>query len=225
MYKINNKESKKHTFLVSLIIIVVIFSVIAFIIWYFLFRNSGESITSFERVDNNVKINSPATQDFTTNEFTITLPEQWELLGKDKPYYNEEYYLFQSKVVNKEGRFLKVYINLIPENLAVNRMLPIVAQNNRIVAGDMSGDCKNFKDAPEVSSGQKWLTEWKDVPFYCALAGVTNQVGTGTSQIGYPTTVNGDKSGSNKYFFMYTDQTAKPDYSILKNAVNSFVAL
>lgn len=225
MYTINNKESKKHTFLLSLIIIVIIFFVIAFIVWFVLFRNSGVSVTSFERVDNGAKINSPATQDFTTSEFTITLPEGWELIGKDKPYYNEEYYLFKSKVANKEGRYLKVYMNLIPENIAVNRILPIVAQNNRISVGDMSGDCKNFKDASGVSSDQKWLTQWQDVPFYCALAGPTNQVGTGTKQIGYPTVVNGDKSGTNNYFFVYTDQTAKPDYRILKNAVASFVAL
>lgn len=229
MYKINSNQSNKLlAFKIFLVTIFLIF-LILIILWFIFFKNADQSITTFDRLNGQKAALVPPTKDFTVDEFKITLPEAWQLIGKQNPYYNEVYYLFQSTATNQENRWLRVYVNVLPEQYAVNRLLPITPSENKIIAGEMSTDCKNFKGAPNaqnsVNGAQSWATTWQDIAFTCDLSGASNQVGTASMQNGYAVPVIGEKSGTNKYFFVYIDQNAKPDYSILKNAVNSFVAL
>lgn len=229
MYKINSNQSNKRLAFKIIIITVIIIAIVLGILWYIFYKNTGTSITSFDKLGGQKKVQEPPTKEFTVDEFKITLPEAWQLVGKQKPYYNEEYYLFQSTELNKENRWLHVYVNVIPEQYAINKLLPIKSSANKLTAGEMSTDCKNFNGAPNAQNStdgaQTWPTKWQDVNFICDLSGVSNQVGTGSVPNGYATSVVGEKSGANNYFFVYIDQNIKPDYSILKNAVNSFTAL
>ena len=229
MYKINSTQSSKWLAFKIFIITVLIIFILIIILWFLFFKNSGQSITTFDRLNGQKTTLVPPTKDFTVDEFKITLPEAWQFIGKQNPYYNEVYYMFQSKEVNKDNRWLRVYVNVIPEQYAVNRLLPISPSENKLITGEMSTDCKNFNGAPNaqnsVNGAQAWVTTWQDISFTCDLSGVSNQVGTASMQNGYAVPVTGEKSVTNKYFFVYIDQNAKPDYSILKNAVNSFIAL
>lgn len=229
MYKINRNTSNKLLAIKILIITLLVILIILIVLWFLFFKNSGQSITTFDRINGQKTSVLPPTKDFTVDEFSITLPEAWQFIGKQNPYYNEVYYMFQSKEVNKDNRWLRVYVNVIPEQYAVNRLLPISTVENKFVAGEMSTDCKNFKGAPNFQNNdngpQIWATTWQDIPFICDLSGSSNQVGTASKQNGNAVPLTGEKFGENKYYFVYIDQNAKPDYSILKNAVNSFRAL
>lgn len=229
MYKINSNQSNKLLAFKISVITIFIIAISVVIVWFVFFKNSQESITSFDRLDAQTKTQLPLTKDFTVEEFKVTLPQTWQLIGKQNPYYNEVYYLFQSTEKNQENRWLRIYVNVIPENFAVNRLLPVIPSANKLLAGEMSTDCNSFKGAPNsqnsLNRAQNWATTWQDINFNCDLSGVSNQVGTASLQNGNTVPLLGEKSGVNNYFFVYTDQNIKPDYSILINAVNSFIVL
>jgi hypothetical protein len=229
MYTVNKTRSRKKLLLEFIITIAVLFALLAVALWFFVFREKGESSASFSRTGGTVAVVAPATKDFTVDEFTISLPDGWELNGKKNPYYNQVFYEFQSKVKDYENRWLNVYVDVIPQDYAINKLLPISVINNKITPGTVSDDCKSFTGAPKPGSGQTtsqtWKATWEDVTFICNMTGQQNQVGTASAADGYNVPITGPLKGTHTYFFVYIDHNVRPDTSILSDAVKSFVAL
>ena len=229
MYTVNKTRSRKKLLLEFMIAIAIFFAICALIIWFLLFRDNSESSASFSKAGGTVAVVQAATKQFTVDEFTIELPEGWELLGKQNPYYNQVYYEFQSKVKDYENRWLKVFVDVIPDDYALNKILPITVEDNRLKPGIMSEDCQSFQGSPKPGSGQTssqtWRATWEDVSFVCAMSGIQNNIGTASQNEGYATSVTGPIKGTHKYFFVYTDHNVRPDSSILVDAIKSFEAL
>jgi hypothetical protein len=229
MYTVNKTRSRKKLLLEFLIALLVLFGLLAFALWFFIFRTTDESSANFSRAGGTVAIVEAATKEFTVDEFTLDLPAGWELLGKKNPFSNQVYYEFQSKVQDYENRWLRVYVDVIPEDYTLNKLLPITVIENKLEAGTVSEDCKTFNGAPKISSGQTssqtWKATWEDITFICNMVGQQNHIGTANAKDGYAVPVTGPTKGTHKYFFVYIDHNVRPDTSILIDAVDSFEAL
>lgn len=229
MYTVNKTRSRKKLFFEFALALAILFSIVAVALWFFIFRNNSESSASFSRVGGTVAVVEAATKEFTVDEFTIELPEGWELLGKQNPFYDQVYYEFQSKIKDYENRWLRVYVDVIPDDYIINKLLPIVVQGNKVDPGTISGDCKTFKGAPKPGSGQTtyqtWKATWEDITFICDMVSAQNKIGTATAVDGYAVPINGPTKGLHKYFFVYIDHNIRPDTSIMVNALESFEAL
>lgn len=228
MYTVNKTRSRKKL-LAQFVLAFVIFIVLAAILfWFFVIKNTDESSANFVRSGGTIAVVAPATIDISTDEFTVTLPEGWALLGKMNPYYNQVYYEFQSQVKDYENRWLRVYVDIYPEDFALNRLLPVAAKDNGLVPGTISSDCKTFQGAPKPGTGQvtsqTWTAVWEGVTFTCNMVSPVNNIGTGSVKDGYGVPVTGTK-GTHEYFFVYIDHNVRPDASILTDAVKSFEAL
>jgi len=229
MYTVNKTRSRKKLLIEFIAVLLAIFIVAAFLVWFFIFRGGTQSSASFNKTGGTVAVVEAATIEFTVDEFKISLPEGWELLGKQNPYYNQLYYEFQSKVKDYDNRWLKVFVDVIPQDYALNKLLPITVEGNKLKPGIMSDDCKTFTGAPKPGSGQTsaqtWKATWENVTFICNMQSQQNHVGTASAADGYNVPVTGPAKGTHKYFFVYIDHNVRPDTSILTDAVKSFEAL
>lgn len=161
--------------------------------------------------------------------FVMDLPGDWKELKRQNDQ-TENSITWQSTKPGNEGRTLKLYIDIIPASLAVNRLLPVVAQGHTIVPGDLSENCATFTqggtlNAHEAAKLKETPAKWNKTDFICDLPRVNdNRVGTGSPEGVNTVTVTGPAKGPHKYFFLYTEQNIQPSYQILSNAVRGFRA-
>lgn len=228
MYTVNKTRSRKKLFITFVLIMALLLGAVAIAVWYFIIRDTDSNSANFSRTGGTVAVVKPATEVFTTDEYKITLPAGWKFLGKENPVVDEEYYYYQSDIEEYTNRWLKVYVNVYPQDYPLTRLMPITLENNKIDPGLVSNDCKTFEGAPKVGSQeskQSWTAIWEGISFTCNMTNQQNHVGTATANDGYGAPITGENSGTNKYFFVYIDHNVRPDYSILSKALESFVAI
>lgn len=154
--------------------------------------------------------------------FTMTLPDNWREVSSVTTATQNSITWQPS---TGTSRWLTVYIDKIPSNIAVNRLLPLTDRGRSLVYGTLSDNCATFASEPiNTTSGNPVLAKWNGVDFYCDLAGKNDgQVGTGSAGSINSTTVTGPKTGSHRYFFVYVDRSSEPDYDTFCAALNSFI--
>lgn len=223
-----NKRQKKHRTLFKFILFVTPFILIgAGIIWFVFFRVDDSTSTNFSKGGSQVAVVKPSVQDFTTEIFKISLPTGWVELGKKNPSSNEVYYEYQSKVKDYENRYMRIYVDVMPKQYALNRLMPISVVENRISPGTISDDCKTFTGAPlsgtgSVQQASTWTARWQGVDFVCDLARPQNYSGTSSEEEGMAVTLVGKNGVKHKYFFVYIDHNVRPEYQIFTDALKSF---
>lgn len=170
---------------------------------------------------NRLRVNEPL--------FAMELPGDWKELERRNDQV-ENSITWQSTKPSQEGRSLKLYIDIIPANMAVNRLVPVLAQGNMIVPGDISDNCATFTqggtlNVHEAAKLKAAPAKWNKVDFICDLPRVNdNRVGTGSTEGNNSVTVTGPTKGAHKYFFLYTDHNIQSNYQILINAIRGFTA-
>ena len=228
MYTVNKTRNRKKLAFSIMAGLLLVFAVIAGVFWIFVIRDNDSSSANFNRTGGTVAVVRPATEEFTTDEFSIELPSGWKLKGKENPFADEVFYNFQSDTTDYTNRWLRVYVNVYPNDIELARLLPITVEANKIKPGLASNDCKTFDGAPKQgtqASKQVWTAVWEGISFNCNMTNQLNYLGTATEQDGFGVPITGEKSGTNKYFFVYIDHNVRPDYSILNTALKSFEAL
>jgi hypothetical protein len=196
--------------------------------WWLFVRGNDSTSANFEKVGT-ITVNRPDTIDFTTAFFKISLPKTWEEKGRQNPFSYEVFYLYQNNQSNYDNRWLRVYVDVFPKDLPLNRLLPVTVVNGKLSPGVLSDECTAFTDAPVVgANGQKAAfapAKWQGVSFTCNFASAQNLTGTASAEEGYGISMTGSKSGTHKYFFTYSDFNVRPDYQFLSEALKSFQAL
>ena len=158
------------------------------------------------------------------DNFEFELPGDWREIDRiNRP--TEQSITWQATLRDEDNRYLKLYKNTIPDD-AVVRILPVSVNENRLQRGQLSAHCSTFTGSSE--SGERYpVAKWEDVEFRCDANRTVNVNIIGTGQRGQPFNtfeVTGPDSGTNRYFFVYTDQNIRPNFDIFYNAVNSFRA-
>lgn len=178
-----------------------------------------------------LQANDDSINRFRVNEalFTMELPGDWKELKRQNDQ-TENSITWQSTKSSGDGRSLKLYIDIIPTSLAVNRLMPVLAQGNMIVPGDISENCATFTqggtlNVHDAAKLKETPAKWNKVDFICDLPRVNDsRVGTGSAEGKNTVTVTGPTKGTHKYFFLYTDHNIQPNHEILTNALRGFTA-
>lgn len=170
------------------------------------------------------KIPNAETQRFDLGTFGFDAPADWKLIKHDTAPYN--LYSYRSTLTNADNRYLDVYVDSVPQKLAVNKAVAVRPQGNNLSHGMVSENCTTFTTAGTVPSGAaKPLAvpaKWDGVEFLCDNDNVMrNVVGTSSpSQINKVTLV-GPTAGTHSFFFVYTDNNATPAYDIFYKMLES----
>jgi hypothetical protein len=200
-------------------------------LFWFIFYKSNDSTTNFSRGGAQVAVVKPATKEFKTKTFTISMPTTWELLGKKNPYTNQVYYEFQNKQEGEDNRWLKVYEDVFPEDLPLKRLMPVNIVEGRVIPGTISDECTKFTGAPidgpnKNVATQTWTAKWQGINFTCDMStNLSNVSGTATIDNGYGIPFKGSDGKTRKYFFVYIDNNIRPDYQVYSEALKSFQPL
>lgn len=161
----------------------------------------------------------------TKPSFRIGIPEGWE--AAQPPNVPYTVYSWRGTGVDAPRR-LDVYIDKIPSALAVNRLLPVAANGDRLVLVDtVSDNCVRFtaRTAASAATGAE-LAKWSGVNFLCDVSNYERDVvGTGSPAGINTVPVRGAATGAHQVFFVYTDNSASPDYTIFEDIIKSFQTL
>lgn len=165
-----------------------------------------------------------ANKRFSERTFTIELPHDWAFVGQQsKPYLKYSWHN-TAKADNPGSRMLDVYVDTLPANLGVNRVLPVQAAGDRLVPTTVSDNCAEFT-GDKVPGSATTPAKWQNVNFLCDLANyVRNLTGTSSPQGVNTVTLTGKNTGQHRFFFTYTDNSSDPDLTVFSSALRTFRA-
>lgn len=167
---------------------------------------------------------------FAEKYYDFDLPSDWKEIDRR----NYPYKVVTWKGTEKESaaRTIDIYIDLIPANMSLNRILPVSGQDDRLGVNPASENCVLFTDdtaklTPEQATKlpERSLI-WNSIRFTCDIPNsLRNVVGTGSTEGINRVSVTGVKGGKHLYFFVYTDHSAHPDEKTFPDMLRSFRAI
>lgn len=170
-----------------------------------------------------VDVVKPPTKLASNSIFTIMIPRSWSVT--DSQYIPAAQYAWHGTRAEDSARRIDVYVDSIPKDMAVNKLLPLHGSGDQvIITGNVSDNCVNFTDASKADKlTAKVLAKWSGVSFYCDTGNYArNVIGTGAPGSINRVAATGKIAGQHAFFFVYTDHSAEPDYSIFTDMLNSF---
>ena len=188
-------------------------------------NNDTPLVSKVEAADKFTEISEPT--------FSLRLPGTWKETERNTDArYRSVKWDYQAK--GGIGRWLKVYIDNIPEDYSVTYVMPVSAEGNKLIPEGISDHCSQFTpgakkpgdNSPSTSSSSERIpSSWQGVRFLCDGAHPLYQrVGT-SSKAGLNTiSVTGATTGTHRYFFVYDDAYYNPDYTIFTTILDSFRA-
>lgn len=186
------------------------------VLWLFMNMSDGGEPTQPQTITHEYMAPAETGKLFEEANFSMRLPDDWKLVTHDTAPY--DYYKFQATEKGADNRWLEIYIDGSPHNVAVNRLLPVRVEEGKLVlASAVSDNCTKFTDAAAISNGNA-QSKWAEVNFLCDMArSVENHVGVGALGQGQQI-----KLGDHTYVFVYTDHNISPKYQIIEDMIESF---
>ena len=181
------------------------------------------TLSSSEGVVRHVDVVKPATKQINTSIFSMEILKNWQ--PQESQLIPKAQYSWRGTGKEESSRSLDLYVDTIPATMAVNKLLPLRAAGDQMVVGDnISDNCINFTDSTQADKRTGMVAaKWSGVDFYCDTGNYArNVIGTGSPEAINSVKLDGRASGSHRFFFVYTDHSAEPDYAILTDLLSSF---
>lgn len=172
-----------------------------------------------------VPVSSTPTQAIQKSVFSMNLPTTWKSTAPPPIAYTV--YSWKGSG-DDDARRLDVYVDKLPSAMAVNHLLPLEGDGDLVtITGLVSDNCANFTDKSTESAATGTApAKWSGVSFLCDLGNYERDVvGTGSAEGINTVTVTGPKTGPHRFFFVYTDNSANPDYTLFQTILKSFRVL
>lgn len=166
-----------------------------------------------------------AVDTYQKGAFSIELPKGWQFMNKYQNIYT--IYRFKSTLSGDAGnRTLDVYEDSNLPNFAVNRMVPVVANEQGGLTTDtslVSDNCSAYTTGTLSGPSVGKIAKWQGIEFLCDMGNtLRNVVGTGSKDGLNTVKIKTATSREHRYFLTYTDNNINPDFSIFTKAINSF---
>jgi hypothetical protein len=229
LYIIYKKKKPKISGLPIAIVLLTLAVVMLGTFWYIFLKDNKTTTATFVKSGETKPVAVEETKTLATEYFTIKLPVTWENNGKKNPLATQVFYEFQDKKKNNDGRFLKIFVDVIPTDYPVDQVLTVYNDGRRLIPGQFSDDCASFNGAPKYNASndanKTWLTSWQGIPFYCDIGNTWSQIGVVSKEGGYVQAMEGPKKEKHNFFFVYSDQNIRKKDKIFSDAINSFQPL
>ena len=183
------------------------------------------SLTQSNPVIHHVSSTTAPTQHITQQPFTLELPSGWRRVAPPNVPYTA--YSWQGAGADA-ARHLDVYVDRIPSDLAVNRLLAVQPAGDHMnILDTVSDNCTNFTDkATESLATGTAPAKWADVNFICDMGNYErNVVAIGSAGAVNDVALAGPATGRHHVLLVYWDNSADPDYTLFTAIVQSFEVL
>jgi hypothetical protein len=218
-HQLNHAQRRKFIRRVGLffILIVIILGVGAGLAYVDSIRTKGSNTEAATTTETTTSYFEPNVQVFRTGYFQFQANSSWAQII---PESTDNKFVYRSKRGSLIERELVIYVNQIPDNLAVTHILPVdIKADGSLSAGTFSDHCG--KTLPAGQRSTRVLVEqqvsflcWVDNTKYDALVGQIN----GTTKLSLP------RPGGSlaTYAIYYSDVTATPSSVGLEDIVQTF---
>ncbi|MDQ3064654.1 MAG: hypothetical protein M3Q36_00055 [bacterium] len=158
--------------------------------------------------------------------FIFSLPSDWKLQSKVNDE-NTHHYVWVSTKKGASDRKLTLYVDTMPAEPKIVRLQPVSPSKNKLILGNISGECLSFAGSTNSSNRSQatapFKAKWENITFLCDPIQANQTIGTGSTEggTGVPLTAG---QGRHSYFFFYQDHNTRPDDRILVDALKSFEA-
>ncbi len=229
-YRYNHRSVKHHHYiLIAVVICLVLVGGLVALVVNDMRHSSSGTVTGPNRVVGQVVGDNSEKHTIDELFYSFSLPNDWKETARVNNSQEQSIAWTGSKKTNFQ-RSLKLYIDVIPPDIAINRAIPVTVSDSTLQIGDVSDNCATFTqggtlDTDKAVKLKPAPAKYSGVDFICNLPNVVeNQVGTASRDGVNQFRVTGPNKGTHKYFFLYTDHSIQPDYSILIDALSSFQA-
>jgi hypothetical protein len=224
-YKLGKRHHKRH-FGILFSIVLCLLGASAYLLVYF-HPKSTATIQNAAAIVKHYDGTTGQKAHFDEGTFMVDLPRTWKLVTRNANNFNS--WTFQGTNGDDRNRIIMIYEDSLPSKFAVNRVLIVQSQGNRVVHdNDVSDNCINYTSAaaqasPEAVSTKIVTDKWQNVNFLCDIGNyLRNVTGTSSEQGINTVTLTGKTSGVHKFFFTFTDATISPDYTSFYSMLDSF---
>jgi hypothetical protein len=197
-------------------------------LWWIIAHQDGQDVTKASTQSVDKGVTTPERIIINKPDYTFTLPERWVEIG-DHTQEVVRYMEWQNQDVANTAQSLRLYIDSLPVNFAVNKILPVEVSTNALSVDEVSANCSEFTDDtapyPIAKNTDIRSSAWKGIKFYCDIGNkYRNVMATATLAEGFGFRIQGADSAEHTYTFVYTDHTARPTDVPFLEAVRSFRA-
>lgn len=210
---------KRHKRLISFLIFLLLIILVAYgiFIWY-VSRGYNEPQPQSGLVSKDFN----PLQTFETDYFSFNADKSWSFIEKES---SKDVFVYRSSKNNIVSRDLTVYVNTLPQNLLLTRVLPVEQDGAQFIVGDVSSHCRDYlKDRIIPSNNNPIEGVVEAVSIKCQIDGTSTTVGTGKKNAGYQTELTSESGKNNSYFLLYHDLEFTPRLTSFTNIANSFKA-
>lgn len=219
-----------YKFIVIFIIALLVMVVIGIVVFIDMRNSESKTVSGPSNTVNQVLGDSIDRLIVDEELFTMELPGHWKEHARVKNKVENSIKWIATKA-GEDNRYITLYIDSVPaDRTAVNRLLPVKAEGQKLIYGEISENCASFTGGGTFNTNdavKKTVTpaKWQGVDFLCNLPRVVdNETGTGSTDGLNSVYVTGPKGGRHSYFFVYTDRNIQPKGGVLLDAIESFRA-
>lgn len=189
---------------------------------YYFFSADTQTVLDNSKSQATIRTVASATSEnirFDETSFSFMLPPDWKKTGEltTGPHHKFSY---KSMMKDADNRYLDVYMDSLPLDMAVNKVVAVRGEGDKLTHGVVSDNCTTFTNK---TGSLKVPAKWDGVDFLCDMDATTRNV-VGTSAPGSINKVELTSVGFTKrsFFFVYTDHNYTPEYSIFYKMLESF---
>ncbi len=222
MYRIGDKKrNTKHHVKVMVLFVLLSVSISAGL---YMYLNHYASTSSIKQASPSTQLFKPGSTNnplrIDNDIYSMQLPSDWKQISvnKDSRYSSLEWQLESGG----KNRWLILYTDRVPADIAVNKVIPVATSGNDIVPDTVSDNCSGF--TRKISDANlKTPSKWQGANFLCDLSNATdNVVGVSDKITGTTLTLSGPVKGKHSYVFIYTDRGIPEDQIPITMALESF---
>lgn len=130
---------------------------------------------------------------------------------------------FMFRSPSQQAQALEIFMDAVPTNLAVNRVVAVTAKGSQLDHNQVSDNCASFTRPSKSNPGSGIATgKWQGTDFLCDLGNYQRDVVGISSADGVNyVTLTGSTTGKHRLFITYTDNNINPDFSTLYGILES----
>lgn len=156
---------------------------------------------------------------FNETEFRLETDPGWQKVTLIEDLPNG--YRYQQLDNGNIKRDLTVYIDSVPTDSAITRVLPIEIDGSKIIPLSVSPRCETLQR--DKNNKRDVVLSWAGVRFLCDPDLNADVVGTAHAEFGSSTPIKGQAT-SHKYFFVYRDLESVSQPEVLSRLLRGFEA-
>jgi len=224
MYRLGHQIRHRYRWYIVTLMLIIVLAVIGIVIFHHGLK-TDTSLSQSKVITQYYSATGTDTMHVTEPTFSVYLPAGWKPISDP----NSPYQVYSWHGTGDDAnRRIDIYIDNLPTNLAVNRLLPIQINNDQLEAiGPVSDNCTDFTTPTAQSSTTGTVAaKWDGVNFICDVANYERDVVAIGATVEVNTIVmTGPITGSHHVLLTYTDNSSDADYSIFTSIVESFEIL